>query len=46
MTSDEKWINEEIKVFYKSLFQENTEKISTEHTLFSGTFPLTILNKI
>ena len=46
MISDEKRIIEEIKAFHKSLFQENMEKISTEHTLFSGTVPLPILNKI
>ena len=44
--SDEKRINGEIKLFYKTLFKENIEKISTEHALFSGTFLLPILNKI
>lgn len=38
-------INEEIKIFYKTLFKENIEKISIEHALFSETFPLPILNK-
>ena len=47
MISDEKRIIEEIKIYiYIYMFQENMGKISAQNTLFLGTVPLPILNKI
>ena len=43
--SDEKQVKKKVENFYKTLFKDSAEIISTEYTLFLETLPLPILKE-